>query len=74
MRPISSFGEVVPILLAAFVAAAGISLVLTPLVRRLSLRMGNVDQPNHRRVNETRSRGAAVAVAAAFIAVAVASS
>ena len=72
MRLIATFGEVIPILAAAFVVAAGLSLVITPLVQRLSIRMGNVDQPNHRRVNRAPvPRGGGLAVATAFLAVAV---
>ena len=72
MRLIATFGEVIPILAAAFITAAGLALVITPLVQRLSIRMGNVDLPNHRRVNRAPvPRGGGLAVATAFLAVAV---
>ena len=72
MRLIATVGEIIPFLAAAFLVAAGLSLALTPLVRRLSIRMGNVDEPNHRRVNEEPvPRGGGMAVAVAFLAVAV---
>jgi len=72
MRLITTFGEVLPVLVAAFVVAALLALVLTPLVRRMSLRMGTIDEPNHRRVNAAPvPRGGGIAVAVAFLAVAV---
>jgi len=72
MGLISTFDEVLPIVIAAFVAAAVLSLLLTPLVRRASMRMGTIDEPNHRRVNETPvPRGGGIAVAVAFLSVAV---
>jgi UDP-GlcNAc:undecaprenyl-phosphate/decaprenyl-phosphate GlcNAc-1-phosphate transferase len=62
-----------PYLVVAFVAAAFISFVLTPLVRRVALHVDAVDQPDHRRVNVVpMPRGGGVAVAAAFILVALA--
>jgi len=64
--------ETIPYLLAAFVAAAVISFVLTPLVRRVALRVDAVDEPGLRRVNVIPiPRGGGVAVAFAFISVAV---
>lgn len=72
MRLISTFGEVLPLLVAAFVVAALLSLVLTPLVRRVAIHFGNVDHPDARRVNERPiPRGGGIAVAVAFLAVAV---
>ncbi len=73
MRLIPTFGEVLPLLVAAFVVAALLALVLTPLVRRVAIRLGNVDHPGARRVNAAPiPRGGGVAVAAAFLVVAVA--
>jgi UDP-GlcNAc:undecaprenyl-phosphate GlcNAc-1-phosphate transferase len=65
--------DVLPILVVAFAVAVAISYLLTPAVRRLSLRLRMVDKPNHRRVN-TRPvpRSGGLAVAAAFLAVALA--
>jgi UDP-GlcNAc:undecaprenyl-phosphate/decaprenyl-phosphate GlcNAc-1-phosphate transferase len=64
-------GAAVPYLAAAFVAAAVLSFVLTPLVRRIALRVDAVDEPNVRRVNVVPiPRGGGVAVAIAFIVVA----
>jgi UDP-GlcNAc:undecaprenyl-phosphate GlcNAc-1-phosphate transferase len=64
-------GAAVPYLAAAFVAAAILSFVLTPLVRRIALRVDAVDEPNVRRVNVVPiPRGGGVAVAIAFIVVA----
>jgi UDP-GlcNAc:undecaprenyl-phosphate GlcNAc-1-phosphate transferase len=72
MRLIPGIWEYVPLLAAAFVAAAALSLVLTPLVRRIAIRLDNIDRPEHRRVNEAPvPRGGGVAVAASFLLVAV---
>ena len=72
MHLISTFDEVLPVLVSAFVVAAVLSLVLTPLVRRASMRLGTIDEPNHRRVNESPvPRGGGIAVAVAFLSVAV---
>jgi UDP-GlcNAc:undecaprenyl-phosphate GlcNAc-1-phosphate transferase len=66
-------GAAIPFLIVAFVAAALISFVLTPLVRRIALHVDAVDQPDQRRVNVVPiPRGGGVAVATAFILVAVA--
>jgi UDP-GlcNAc:undecaprenyl-phosphate GlcNAc-1-phosphate transferase len=65
--------QALPYLVAAFVAAAILSFVLTPLVRRIALRVDAVDHPDHRRVNLIPiPRGGGVAVATAFIVVALA--
>ena len=57
-------------IVAVFILAALISLLLTPLVRRVVLRYDIVDRPNARRVN-TRAipRGGGVAIATAFLVV-----
>src|SRR5439155_8470945 len=53
-------------------AAALLALVLTPLVRRIAQRYGIIDRPNQRRVNVVPvPRAGGVAVALAFLAVAV---
>jgi UDP-GlcNAc:undecaprenyl-phosphate GlcNAc-1-phosphate transferase len=71
MKLIATFGHILPILVAAFVASALISLLLTPLVVRVATRLGFVDEPNHRRVNaKPVPRGGGMAVAVAFLAVA----
>jgi UDP-GlcNAc:undecaprenyl-phosphate/decaprenyl-phosphate GlcNAc-1-phosphate transferase len=70
VRFISDLGSVIPILVAAFVAAALLSLALTPLIRRMAIQGGAVDRPDHRRVNVSPvPRGGGVAVAIATIAV-----
>ena len=72
MRLIATFGEVLPLFVAAFVVAAILSLVLTPLVRRVAIRLDNIDRPDHRRVNDAPiPRGGGVAVAIAFLLVAI---
>ena len=56
--------------MAAFAAAAILSFILTPLVRRVAIRFDAVDEPGQRRVNVVPiPRGGGVAVAAAFILV-----
>ena len=73
MRLIPGFGDYVPILLGAFLAAAILALALTPLARRLAVRVGSIDLPSQRRVNDSPvPRGGGLAVAAAFLAVAAA--
>ncbi len=72
MRFVPDAASALPILVAAFAAAAALSLILTPLVRRRAVRLGVVDRPNHRRVNtRTVPRAGGIAVALAFLAVAV---
>ncbi|HEY0444562.1 MAG TPA: MraY family glycosyltransferase, partial [Candidatus Limnocylindrales bacterium] len=72
MKFVSDAPSALPYLVAAFVVAALLSLVLTPLVRRRAVRLGVVDRPNHRRVN-TRPvpRAGGIAVALAFLVVAI---
>lgn len=61
---------VLPLLVGGFIAAAAISLGLTPLVRALVRRRGILDAPNQRRVNTTPvPRGGGVAVVVAFLVV-----
>ncbi len=69
---LSPFAEqALPFILAAFAAAALLAFVLTPLVRRIAVRVNAVDLPNQRRVNVVPiPRGGGVAVAIAFIVVA----
>jgi UDP-GlcNAc:undecaprenyl-phosphate/decaprenyl-phosphate GlcNAc-1-phosphate transferase len=67
---IGPVGQTVPWLLIALLAAAALSFVLTPVVRRVAVRFDAVDLPGHRRVNTSPvPRGGGVAVAAAFIIV-----
>jgi UDP-GlcNAc:undecaprenyl-phosphate GlcNAc-1-phosphate transferase len=67
---IQSAPSVVPFLLVLFAAAAAVSFLLTPPIRRVAIRFKAVDRPGLRRVN-TRPvpRGGGVAVAAAFVIV-----
>ena len=70
MRLITSVGEVVPLLIVAFTVAALLSLVITPLVRRIAIRLETIDTPDQRRVNVSPiPRGGGVAVAMAFLTV-----
>jgi UDP-GlcNAc:undecaprenyl-phosphate GlcNAc-1-phosphate transferase len=65
-----SAGTVVPIIIAAFLLAAAVSLVTTPLIRRLVHDLRIVDHPDHRRVNASPvARGGGVAVAIAFVVI-----
>jgi len=67
---VAGVGGLLPLLVGAFLAAAAISLLLTPLVRALVRRRGIVDTPNQRRVNTAPvPRGGGVAVVVAFLAV-----
>ncbi|HEY3336211.1 MAG TPA: MraY family glycosyltransferase [Candidatus Limnocylindrales bacterium] len=73
MRLIPTFGEVLPLLIVTFVIAMVLTVGLTPLVRRLAIRLQTVDAPNHRRVNRSPvPRGGGIAVALSFLAVAIA--
>ena len=45
MRLIPGFADYLPFLAAAFVVAALIALLLTPVVRLAAIRLGNIDQP-----------------------------
>ena len=72
MSFIPDVGAIAPALLVAFVSAALLALVLTPGVRRFSKAFGLVDRPDPRRVNlRPIPRGGGIAVAAAFLTVAI---
>jgi len=69
---IPAAGPTVPYLLIGLIAAAVISFVLTPIVRRVAVRFDAVDRPGNRRVNTSPvPRGGGVAVAIAFIVVSI---
>jgi UDP-GlcNAc:undecaprenyl-phosphate GlcNAc-1-phosphate transferase len=71
MRFIADAGTALPWMIAVFVAAAVLSLVLTPAVRRLVTRHGMIDRPEALRVNTVPiPRAGGLAVAAAFLLVA----
>jgi UDP-GlcNAc:undecaprenyl-phosphate GlcNAc-1-phosphate transferase len=71
MRFIADVQATFPPMLATLVAAAAISLILTPLVRWLVLRHDIVDRPEARRVNVVPiPRAGGLAVAASFLVVA----
>jgi UDP-GlcNAc:undecaprenyl-phosphate/decaprenyl-phosphate GlcNAc-1-phosphate transferase len=70
---VANAGATVPYLILALVAAASVSYLLTPLVRRLAIRYDAIDHPNQRRVNEIPvPRGGGVAVAVSFVGVTIA--
>lgn len=71
MTFISGAADLVSFLLIVLAAAAALSFVLTPLVRRFAVRFDAIDRPDHRRVNTSPiPRGGGVAVATAFVVVA----
>ena len=73
MRFISDVEAAIGPVIVAFIVAAIISLVLTPFVRWVVIRLGVVDRPEARRVNLVPvARGGGLAVAGAFLLVAVA--
>jgi UDP-GlcNAc:undecaprenyl-phosphate/decaprenyl-phosphate GlcNAc-1-phosphate transferase len=62
--------EALPMILAAFILAALVSLVVTPAVRSIVRRRGILDHPEERRVNRRPlPRGGGVAVVIAFVLV-----
>ena len=69
---IEGVGDSLGPIIVVFALAAVLALLLTPLVRRTVRRYGIVDRPEARRVN-TRPvpRAGGIAIAAAFLAVAV---
>ncbi len=72
MRFVADLGPVLPVLVAAFAAAAAGSFVLTPLVRLVARRLDVLDHPDARRVNlRPIPRGGGLAVAAAFLAASI---
>ena len=67
----SGAGGAFPWMVVVFVSAAALSLVFTPIVRRLVMRHGLIDRPEARRVNTVPiPRAGGLAVAAAFLLVA----
>ncbi|MEA2549922.1 MAG: UDP-GlcNAc:undecaprenyl-phosphate/decaprenyl-phosphate GlcNAc-phosphate transferase [Chloroflexota bacterium] len=68
-----SAASTVPFLVVALTAAAVVSYLLTPVVRRLAIRFDAIDHPDARRVNvRPVPRGGGVAVAVAFITISIA--
>ena len=71
MTFIAGVGQVLGMIVAVFIAAAVLALVLTPLVRRIVIRYEIVDRPAARRVNIiVVPRAGGLATSAAFLAVA----
>ena len=69
---IDDAADTVPYLVLALVAAAVVSYLLTPLVRRVAIHFDAIDHPDHRRVNATPvPRSGGVAVAIAFVSVTI---
>ena len=66
----ASAGPVTPVIIGAFIVAALIALLVTPLIRRLVHDLRILDHPDDRRVNASPiPRGGGVAVAIAFLVV-----
>ena len=62
--------RVLPALIVGFLAAAAITLAVTPIVRRYARRFGMVDRPEARRVNtKAIARGGGVAILLGFVIV-----
>ena len=71
MTLIAGVGQALGMIIAVFLAAAVLALVLTPLVRRIVIRYEIVDRPEARRVNVIPvPRAGGVATSAAFLLVA----
>jgi UDP-GlcNAc:undecaprenyl-phosphate/decaprenyl-phosphate GlcNAc-1-phosphate transferase len=71
MTFIPTIGNAIGPIVAVFVLAVFLALVLTPVVRRIVIRYEIVDRPEARRVNTTPvPRGGGLAVCAAFLLVA----
>jgi UDP-GlcNAc:undecaprenyl-phosphate GlcNAc-1-phosphate transferase len=69
----ASAGDSIPYLFLALAAAAAVSFLLTPVVRRFAVRYDAIDHPDERRVNiRPVPRGGGVAVAIAFVGVTIA--
>jgi UDP-GlcNAc:undecaprenyl-phosphate GlcNAc-1-phosphate transferase len=63
-------GPALPIIIIAFVLAAAVALVATPIVRTLVRRRGLLDHPSERRINRRPlPRGGGIAVVIAFVTV-----
>ncbi len=72
MRLIPTFGEVLPLLIVTFAAAMILAVGLTPVIRRVMVRIDAIDTPDERRVNKSPlPRGGGIAVAFSFLVVAV---
>ncbi len=72
MTLIEDLGDALPYAVWAFLFAAGIAFVLTPIVRFVALRLEMIDEPDERRVNvRPVPRGGGVAVVLAFVPVAL---
>jgi UDP-GlcNAc:undecaprenyl-phosphate/decaprenyl-phosphate GlcNAc-1-phosphate transferase len=73
MRLNPSAFDLLPLLGITFATAAILALLVTPVVRRIAIRLDTIDMPNHRRVNVSPvPRGGGVGVAFAFLVVAAA--
>ena len=72
MRFVNGWESSLPLIVVAFLAAAAVSGLLTPGVRRLAHRFDMVDRPDARRVNASPvPRGGGLAIVAAFVPVVI---
>jgi UDP-GlcNAc:undecaprenyl-phosphate/decaprenyl-phosphate GlcNAc-1-phosphate transferase len=70
---VHDLGPALPYAVWAFLFAAGISFVVTPLVRFAAVRLEMVDEPEERRVNvRPVARGGGIAIVVAFVPVCLA--
>jgi UDP-GlcNAc:undecaprenyl-phosphate GlcNAc-1-phosphate transferase len=73
MTFIPDLGTYLGPIVVTFAAAALVALVLTPIVKRFVIRLEMIDRPDARRVNTSPiPRGGGIAIATAFVGVAVA--
>ncbi|HEY3522219.1 MAG TPA: MraY family glycosyltransferase [Candidatus Limnocylindrales bacterium] len=73
MTLLADLGPTLPYVVVAFLFAAGIAFVATPLVRFIAIKLEMVDEPDARRVNvRPVARGGGIAIVAAFVPVAFA--
>ena len=72
MRFVNGWEDALPLIVVAFLAAAAVSALLTPVIRRLAHRFGVVDRPDARRVNASPvPRGGGLAIVAGFVPVVI---